>query len=274
LVRYVRVRVKSALSRSGLYDLDYAYNPYGGCAHACRYCYARYYTPFREATERWGEVVFIKENINEVLAREAARLRRGTVGVSTTTDPYQPVEAEERLTRGGLEILLSHGFRVSVQTKSPLVVRDVDVLARFKHLADMGFTITTLDRGVAELLEPGAPPPSSRAEALRKVASEGIETWVFLGPILRGVNDSRENIEEVASLALETGSKLYYDFLHLKPGLEAHLTPVLEEYRDAASTSPSWRRQVSETVEEVCRRLGLECVPAFPKEKRSQLRLL
>jgi len=274
VVRYIRVRVRMALSRSGLYDLDYAYNPYGGCAHACRYCYARYYTPFREAAERWGEVVFIKENINEVLAREAGRLRRGTVGVSTTTDPYQPVEAEEKLTRGGLEILLSHGFRVSIQTKSPLMLRDLDLLKNFKHLVDVGFTITTLDRGVAELLEPGAPPPSSRAEALRKVASEGVETWVFLGPILRGVNDSRENVEEVALLALETGSKLYYDYLRLKPGLEAHLAPVLEEYRDAASTSFSWRERVSETVEEVCRRLGLECAPAFPKENRAQRKLL
>jgi hypothetical protein len=88
------------------------------------------------------------------------------------------------------------------------------------------------------------------------------------------VNDSRESIEEVASLAFETGSRLYYDFLHLKPGLEAHLAPVLEEYREAASTSPSWRRRVSETVENVCRRLGVECVPAFPKRDQAQRQLL
>ncbi|MEM0087912.1 MAG: radical SAM protein [Thermofilum sp.] len=267
--RYLRVKVSRALTRSGLYDLDYAYNPYGGCVHACLYCYARYYTPYREVAEKWGEVVYIKENIVEVLSREVRRLRPGVVGVSTTTDPYQPVEAEETLTRKGLEVLLSAGFRVSIQTKSPLVTRDLDLLAPYRGRVDVGFTITTLDDEAASAIEPRAPPPSSRAKALADVAGAGLETWVFLGPILRGVNDSEESIREVAELALETGSKLYYDYLHLKPGLEKHLAPVLAEYPRAASTPPSWRRAVEERVERICREIGLTCEPAFPRRKAS-----
>jgi len=266
-VEYRRVRVSSALSRSGLYDLDYAYNPYAGCAHGCLYCYARYYTPYREVAENWGRLVYVKENVVEVLRREARRLKRGVVGVSTTTDPYQPVEEREELTRRGLEVLLSSGFRVSVQTKSPLVLRDLDLLSEHRSLVDVGFTITTLDEEVAKLMEPGAPPPSARAYALRKLASEGIETWVFLGPILRSVNDSEGSIRMVAQLAAETGSKLIYDFLRLKPGLERYLQP-LERRFPGASTAPRWwRERVAALVERVCQELGVRCEPSFPPSK-------
>lgn len=266
---YFRVRVSRALSRSGLYDVDYAYNPYGGCAHGCLYCYARYYTPYRDAAFRWGEIVYIKENVVEVLSREVRKLSPGVVGVSTTTDPYQPVEAQEKLTRKGLEVLLSAGFRVSVQTKSPLVVRDADLLAAHRGRADVGFTITTLDERVASAIEPGAPPPSSRARALAEISQRGVETWVFLGPIMRGVNDSEKSIRMVAELALDTGSKLYYDHFHLKPGLEKHLQPILADYPLAASVSRSWREIVDRRVERICQELGLECLPAFPRRKAS-----
>lgn len=268
-----RVGVSSALSRSRLYDLDYAYNPYAGCSHGCLYCYARYYTPYREVAENWGRVVYVKENVVEVLKREVGRLKRGVVGVSTTTDPYQPVEDAEELSRRGIEVLLSAGFRVSVQTKSPLVLRDLDLLAAHKRLVDVGFTITTMDDGVAELMEPGAPPPSARARALREVAAEGIETWVFLGPILRGVNDSEESVRRVVEVAAETGSKLYYDFLRLKPGLEKHLEPLERRFPGAASSPRPWRRRVAALVEEVCGELGVRCEPSLPPKPRPSARI-
>jgi DNA repair photolyase len=272
-VEYRRVRVSSALSRSGLYDLDYAYNPYAGCAHGCLYCYARYYTPYREVAENWGRVVYVKENVVEVLRREVRRLRRGVVGVSTTTDPYQPVEELEELARGGLEALLSSGFRVSVQTKSPLVLRDLDLLAGHRDLVDVGFTVTTLDDEVARLMEPGAPPPSARAHALRRVAAEGVRTWVFLGPILRGVNDSEESVRGVAQLAAETGSELIYDFLRLKPGLEKHLEPLERRFPGASTTPRWWRERVAALVERVCRELGVRCEPSFPPSKARAARI-
>ena len=272
-VEYRRVRVSSALSRSGLYDLDYAYNPYAGCAHGCLYCYARYYTPYREVAENWGRVVYVKENVVEVLRREVRRLRRGVVGVSTTTDPYQPVEELEELARGGLEVLLSSGFRVSVQTKSPLVLRDLDLLAGHRELVDVGFTVTTLDDEVARLMEPGAPPPSARAHALRRIAAEGVRTWVFLGPILRGVNDSEESVRRVAQLSAETGSELIYDFLRLKPGLEKHLEPLERRFPGASTTPRWWRERVAALVERVCGELGVRCEPSFPPSKARAARI-
>ncbi len=260
-VEYRRVRVSSALSRSGLYDLDYAYNPYAGCAHGCLYCYARAFTRYRDAAEHWGRVVYIKENAPEVLEREVRAARRGVVGVSTITDPYQPVEEGERLTRRGLEVLLGAGFRVSIQTKSDLVLRDLDLLSRYRHLVDVGLTITTMSRGVAELMEPGAPPPEARAAALERLSGEGIETWVFLGPILRGVNDSRESIRAVAEVAQRAGARLYFDYFRMKPGLGRAMGAILARHPQALDTSWAWRSRVAKLVERVCSELGLECHP-------------
>jgi len=272
-VEYRRVKVSSALSKSGLYELDYAYNPYAGCAHGCLYCYARYYTPYREVAENWGRLVYVKENILEVLKREVKKLQRGVVGVSTTTDPYQPVEELEMLARGGIEMLLSSGFKVSVQTKSPLVLKDLDVLAKHRDLVDVGFTITTLDDEIAKLMEPGAPPPSARASALKRIASEGVKTWVFLGPILRGVNDSEESVRRVAQLAAETSSELIYDFLRLKPGLGKHLEPLERRFPGASTTPRWWREKVATLVKRECRELGVRCEPSHPPGKSPTARI-
>jgi len=265
---YKRIRVSNVLSKTGLYDLDYAYNPYAGCYHGCRYCYGRAYTRYGEVAEAWGEIIYVKENAVEVLMEEVRRARRGVVGVSTITDPYQPIEAEERLTRRGLEILLSSGFEVSIQTKSPLVLRDLDILSKHRNRVDVGITITTLDPVVAGLIEPRAPEPVARAEALRRLSTEGINTWVFLGPIIKGVNDSPETIEGIVALAAEAGSRLYYDFFRMKRGLAASMSPVKERYPEAISMEHGWRMRVAEIVEKLCEREGIPYEPAFPARER------
>lgn len=269
-VVYKRVKVEHALSKSGLPDLDYAYNPYAGCSHGCVYCYARAFTRYSDAALNWGRVVYVKENIIEVLEREVRRLKRGVVGVSTITDPYQPVEAVEKLTRRGVEILLESGFKVSIQTKSPLVLRDLDILAAHRSLVDVGFTITTLDPSVSSLIEPGAPPPQSRVEALRRLAGEGLETWVFLGPLIRGVNDSRESIAGVVEVAAETGSKLYYDYYRHRPELRESMLALAQKHPLSLAATPQWRERLRATVEDACRELGAQCLPAFQEAARSR----
>jgi len=269
-VEYGRIRVSRALSRSGLYDLDYAYNPYVGCEHGCLYCYARCFTRGR-AAERWGEVVYVKENVVDVLRGEVRRLRRGVVGVSTITDPYQPVEAREGLTRAGIEVLAEAGFRVSVQTKSDLVLRDLDLLARWRDRVDVGLTVTTVRDEVAALIEPRAPPPSRRARALLELSEAGVETWVFLGPIIPGVNDDPGSIRGVVEVARSTGSKLYFDYLRLRPGVEASLRRVLDAFPRALSVTPEWRARVRRLVESICSEVGVECEPSFPRSGQRRL---
>ena len=244
--------------------MDYALNPYIGCSHACIYCYAREYTRERIVRERWGQSVIVKENLIEALRRDVLRLRPGTVGLSTITDPYQPVESEYKLSRRSLEVLLPRGFRVSIQTKSGLVTRDLDILERWGESVDVGFTITTLDSSIARVIEPNSPPPSERVRALELVSSRGIETWVFLGPILPGITDSIESIESIVEIASSTRSTLYIDMLRVKPfmlkaeGLQRELALRARGF--------AWR-ELFRKIEALCRKHGVKCKEAFGSQE-------
>lgn len=259
-VRVYYTIVDTALSKSGLPGLDYALNPYLGCSHGCIYCYARMYTRDKRASSNWGRVVVVKKNLVDVLREEVARYKPGTVGVGTITDPYQPVEAIYGLTRRSIETLVAKGFQVSIQTKNPLVLRDLELLAEHRSLVDVGFTITTLEWRKASLIEPSAPPPRARALALRKLAGKGVKTWVFYGPIIPGFNDGDEEIEVITSLAAETGSALYYDPLHVKPFMKSPLYPL------SANTSMvrrDWWRRVEKRIRETCREKRVVCKGGF-----------
>jgi DNA repair photolyase len=177
---------KSILSKSQIYD--YAVNPYVGCSHACRYCYAAFMKRFTGHKERWGEFVDVKINAPELLAREIARRKKGRVWVSGVCDPYQHAERKYRLTRGCLEILVDNGWPVTVQTKSALVLRDSDILEKSKE-AEVGFTITTADEKMRKLFEPGASPIRERIDALGVLHSKGIKTFAMIAPVLPGAED-------------------------------------------------------------------------------------
>jgi DNA repair photolyase len=252
--------VKSALSETGLPDLKYALNPYIGCAHSCIYCYARLYTRDRAVSENWGGVVVVKYNLPQVLEREVKSRERGVVGVGTITDPYQPVEAYYEITAKSLRVLLRAGFPVSIQTKNPLVLRDLELLAKYRDLVDVGFTITTLSYEKAEFIEPRAPPPRSRVEALRELSARGIKTWIFYGPVIPGLNDDEETTRRLVMLAAETGSVLYYDPVHVKPFMRNPAHPL---YVYVQRATREWRLRVEESVLKICRELGVTCKPGF-----------
>ena len=253
-------RVESALSKSGLPGLDYAFNPYIGCSHGCIYCYARLYTRNKQVADNWGKIVIVKSNIVDILKREIKRLKRGIVGIGTITDAYQPVEAVYKLTRSSLEILLNHGFNVSIQTKNPLVLRDLDILSSYKDNVDIGFTITTLDQRVASLIEPVAPLPKARIRAVEEISRRGIKSWIFYGPIIRGLNDDPRTIREIMQLAHNTGSILYYDLLHIKPFMKDPLHPL---YKYVKLYSREWWNETKNIIIKHCMELGLTCKPAF-----------
>jgi len=176
-------QVRSILSKSGISSVDYCLNPYLGCAHGCRYCYATFMKRFTGHTEPWGTFVDIKVNAPEVLQRQLKRAARGYVMISSVTDPSQPLEENYRLTRRCLEILLKHQFSVGILTKSPLVLRDLDLIRQFDDI-EVGMTITTEDDRIKKIFEPQAPPVASRIQALKELHDRGISTYVFIGPLL------------------------------------------------------------------------------------------
>lgn len=177
------IKAKSILSKSQVYD--YALNPYVGCQHNCVYCYARFMKRFTGHRERWGEFVDVKINAPELLAYEVRKKKVGRVWISGVCDPYQPLEKRYMITKKCLDILVENGWPFTVQTKSSLVLRDIETLKRADN-TEVGFTITTADERIRRIFEPGAPPLRKRIEALANIHSEGIRTFAMVAPILPG----------------------------------------------------------------------------------------
>ena len=269
-VKYQSITCKTALSPSKLPGLRYSLNPYRGCGHGCVYCYAPSVLGDRQLAMGWGKIVQAKHNIVEVLEREVRRKPKGVVGVSTVTDPYQPLEAELELTRKCIELLSKYRFDVCIQTKSSLVLRDADVIK--SEGFEVWVTITTMDRELAGKLEPQASPPDARAQVLEEFSERGVETWLFLGPIVPELTDGAESLRRVVEVAKQTNSRVIYDRLNLKRWVLERLAPVLEpECPGLAKRLPGlvgpgskrWREMCSR-VESICKKLGVPCEPAFP----------
>ncbi len=243
MIRVYRKRVSRILGKSWI--ADYCINPYIGCSHGCLYCYARYYTRrFYKGRENWGEYVVIKENAPEVLEKEVKKNVPGTVYLSSLTDPYQPIERSEKLSRRILEILGINGWPAVIQTKSDLVLRDLPRISKWNFT--LGLTIISLEEGTSRTFEPKAPPPSRRIEVLKRAKELGIKTYAFLGPILPGTefNEVKELIESVR----EFSDVIYVDKFSYKPGLEESLKEVLgEEWK-------AWRKS-SEGKDEYYKKL-------------------
>jgi len=174
---------KSVLSPSRVYD--YVVNPYRGCQFACAYCYARFMRRFTGHREAWGAFVDVKVNAAQLLRGELARKRRGEVWVSGVCDPYQPLEETYGVTRACLEALLGQGWPVRVQTKSDLVLRDLDLL-RGGADVEVGLSLSTADETIRRIFEPRAPATAVRIEALGRLRAGGVGTYAMIAPLLPG----------------------------------------------------------------------------------------
>lgn len=210
-MKFIEYNVKTAISKSNLPELDYAVNPYTGCQHRCIYCFAIDFTSIAEAREKWGEVVYVKRNFIDVLKRQINGMKRGITGLSSITDPYQPAEAIYGLTRESIKLLLANGFRVTVQTKSPLASRDIDIFASHRSLIDVGVTLTTIDQHKALEIETQTPAPAQRIRLLERLHARGIRSWIFIGPIIKGFNDSGDEIGRIFRVAKDNGARIIYD---------------------------------------------------------------
>lgn len=181
------VDAKSILTESsGFIDAyNYTLNPYSGCTFGCSYCYAAFFVRDRDERDAWGRWVKVKQNALEVLRRRRRKpLRDATIYMSSVTDPYQPIERELGLTRALLEELLAyHRVRLVVQTRSPLVVRDLDLLAQFPAVR-VNMTVTTDDEAVRKAFEPTCASIDARLKAITAVQQAGVPTCITMTPLL------------------------------------------------------------------------------------------
>lgn len=248
------IYTKSIISKSGI--LDYCINPYVGCEHACTYCYAAYYTKiFRNKKEKWGSYVEVKVNSPSLVLKES-KTKKGSIYLSSLTDPYQPIEAKYELTRKILEILKKKDFEVVIQTKSPLVLRDIDIIKSMR--ASVGFTIVSTNEKVREAFEPNAPSIKSRIEALKKLKENNIKTFAFFGPLLPELSDIENLIKELSFV-----DEMFFDKLNLKPGiwesvkqsLQKHFPELVEKWeRIFFGNEREYYKKVKEEIERIAQK--------------------
>jgi len=182
-MRVREVLAKAVLTRTAITGFDYCLNPYVGCGHGCRYCYASFMKRFTGHMEPWGTFVDVKINAPQRLKRELNHTRLGIVAISTVTDPYQPIEKKYEITRRCLEALLEKQFPVNILTRSPLCLRDLDLFKQFRDI-EIGVSITTQDENIKKIFEPNSPSIESRMKTLKTLRMEKVRTYAFIGPLL------------------------------------------------------------------------------------------
>jgi DNA repair photolyase len=232
------VQAKSVFIKSGLPASDWVINPYNGCLFACMYCYASSIARWKHPGEEWGSFLDVKINASELLKSELEKSFKktgkkdfGSIFFSSVTDPYNGMEAKYHLTRKCLEVLADFGYKglINVQTKSPLVIEDIDVIKRLKNV-EVSFTVTTLDDKVSRFLEVKAPSVSSRIDALEKLHKAGIKTYAFVGPILPYFINSRQKIKELLYKLEQVGvSKVWFEHMHMNALIKHRLFEYLKK---------------------------------------------
>jgi len=261
-----QVDCKTALSPSRLPGLDYSLNPYRGCEHNCAYCYVP--NVLRISRKNWGEFVDVKVNIPLILSKELKRKKPGIVAISTVTDPYQYVEEEHNLTMHCLKQLLRYDFPISIQTKSHLVLRDIDLISQFSD-AEVGITITTLNDDERKILEPHASSIRNRLNSIRKLNDYGIKTFIFFGPIYPTIKI--DDVQRIVKQLSDTGTtKIIVDSLHLKEGVwknlqdKLYLHPrILESFQKKLFVDKSYYSAIFNEVKRQCKNYKLNFEKAF-----------
>jgi len=216
------VHAKTILSKSKVFA--YTINPYIGCQHGCTYCYARFMKRYTGHKEEWGEFVDAKVNAPSLLQLEIEKKRVGRVWISGTCDPYQPLEKKYELTRKCLEILSKRAWPVTIQTKSPLVHRDVELLRKINDV-EVGFSIATGDEDIRKMFEPNLPSIKERVETLGKLHSAAIRTFAMIAPLLPKAESLVEQLNgKVDYVLIDKMNYHHADWVYRKFNLEYAMT--------------------------------------------------
>jgi DNA repair photolyase len=206
-----RPRVIITRNESPDIPFDRSINPYRGCEHGCFYCFARPTHAYMglSAGLDFETKLFAKDGAAALLEKELAapKYRPGVIALGANTDPYQPIERQYRITRSVLEVLARARHPVGIVTKSNLVLRDLDILSAMARdgLVKVFVSVTTLDRDLARRMEPRAPTPERRLEAIEKLAAAGVPVGVLAAPILPAINDSE--LEKILTRAHAAGAR-------------------------------------------------------------------
>src|SRR5215472_3033759 len=277
-VEYLTLENRSILTRCTSTRVPFVWmiNPYRGCEFGCKYCYARYTHEFMELRDSldFERRIYVKQHTAWLLRQELKQVRRGQpIAIGTATDPYQPAERKFGITRSILEEFARHeGLSLGLVTKSNLILRDADVLQAIagKNRLSVHVTITTLRTDLARILEPRAPRPDLRLQAVAKLAQAGISTGINCAPVLPGLTDSPAELEEIVKAAAQAGARsVWASPLFLKQCSAKVFLPFLQEkfphlvatyeqrYADRAFASPAYQKRISALVKAYREKYGI-----------------
>ena len=276
-LEFIHVRARSIInhvpSAAGL-PFENTINPYRGCSHACKYCFAR---PTHEYLGLDAGLDFERRIVVKVNAVELARAETSpsrwsgaSVALGTNTDPYQRAEGKYRLTRGILEVLVDRRNPFSILTKNTLVLRDLDLIEEAARVCDVSvaFSIGTLDEKLWRSTEPGTPHPQRRVEALAKIAARGIRVGALIAPVIPGLSDDPAGLEKVVAACVAAGaSSIGTILLHLRQGVKEpflawisndhpELAPRYRSLYPGAYAPRSEQRHLAETVADLVAKHG------------------
>jgi len=291
-VEYFTLPVRSLLNRCvsrRQMPFTWTINPYRGCEFGCKYCYARYTHEFMEMRDgrEFEQKIYAKQHAADLLRQEIRKVKAGEqIAIGTATDPYQPIERKLQITRAILEEFARHsGLELGIVTKSALVAQDIDVLKRIAERNEIfvNCTVTTTDTELARILEPRAPRPDLRLEALRKLREAGIGAGVICAPVLPGITDSPKQLESVVRRASEAKANyVYANPLFLKPCSAAVFMPFLREnfpklvpdyeqrFKDHSFLAPAYRKRISELFARLREKYGIRKDSGWNKTLRIQ----
>jgi DNA repair photolyase len=276
-VEYLHVRAKRIVNKvpeASRMPFRYTINAYRGCSHACTYCFARPTHTYlgMDAGDDFERRIVVKVNAVERLAAELRDPRWGRehIAMGTNTDPYQPAEGRYKLTRGLIEELTKARNPFSILTKSPMILRDLDLLGEAARagLVRCNLSVGTLDEEVWRASEPGTPPPRRRIEAVARLNAAGVPCGVLIAPVLPGMSDSPEQLADVVDACVAAGAvSVSPILLHLRPGVREIFMPWLEGYRPdlvaryrelyaASYAGPGARARLTQAVDDLVDRLG------------------
>ena len=269
-VEYFTLPAKSLLNRCNsrrAMPFTWTINPYRGCEFGCRYCYARYTHEFMEMRDglEFEQKIYVKQHAADLLRHELRRVKpHESIALGTATDPYQPAERRYEVTRSILEEFSRHrGFELGIVTKSSLVVRDLDLLLRVakSNKLSVHITVTTLNTELARILEPRAPRPDLRVDAVRTLSHAGLRVGISCSPVIPGITDAPQDLESVIRAAADAGADyVFANPLFLKPCSAAVFLPFLEQnfphlaetyrkrYQDRAFLPPVYAKRLSDLV--------------------------
>ncbi len=285
------IKAKTILSKvkngNDWYGIDYNMNLYKGCSHRCIYCDSRSSCYHIDNFD----VVRGKENALYILEKELSKKReKGIIGIGAMSDTYNPLEREYEQTRGALKLISRYGFGVSIDTKSNLILRDIDLLKEInsKNNVIIKFTITTPNDELSKIIEPNVCESSKRLQAIKKLSDNGLFVGIMLNPVLPFITDKEEDIKNLVRLASKYGAKFIHTYMGMTlrenqrdyyfDKLDKHFSGLKEKYlkyygNRYICTVPNYHRLYKVFTEE-CDKYGIlynmkDIIKAYKKEVKS-----